>query len=540
MATGTFTVNDLSITSTWSCIGWGGSDNKPIYSSPSTVLDTRSFTDTLATLPAGTTISSAILSATRSGSGTCRIESNNAGSVDVTAKVSAQGTYNASFSFTATGGTGASTQSDVGKTYSATGRFTSITLTLVYTLPYSSCTAPTSVSVAPSTVAYGKTATLSWSGAQAGTNNPISKYEIYRATSSSGSYSLLGTTTGTSYSVTAMSSAGTYYYKVKTIGTASGYDSDLSSSYAALTAQVSGAVAPAYVTVSPELYESGNISLVWPAGSGGNGAAITYGIQYGTSADGSTWSGWTQLATVSTLNYNHAPDLTRGSFIKYRVCTIISAYSLTSGYTESGTVQRNQTPLAPTWVLPAANATTHSATPAIQVTVGAEPDGTEQYLQASIDGGTYYTLAILPAEGGTVVPVLSLAAGTHAITLRVTDPLGAASATASRSITCTVPTWTRSIATGTVIANTSISHRTDINELRTRVNVPRAYYGLTALTLPGTVGKWADWQRQMEALQQGLADCFAAAGRAAPAWLTVPAYPTASIINQIRTQVASV
>lgn len=108
---------------------------------------------------------------------------------------------------------------------------------------YTACSAPTAVSLSAALVNAGAAVTLSWSGAGAGTNNPVSGYGIYRATSAGGTYSLLGTTASSSYSVMAHNTEGSsYYYKVTASGTKSGFDSGLSNAYATLKTNSSPAV----------------------------------------------------------------------------------------------------------------------------------------------------------------------------------------------------------------------------------------------------------------------------------------------------------
>ncbi len=115
---------------------------------------------------------------------------------------------------------------------------------------YTTCSAPTAVSLSATLANAGASVTLTWSGAGGGTNNPISGYAIYRAVSSGGTYSLLGTTASTSYPIAAHTTEGSsYYYKVASIGTKSGFDSGVSTVYAALktnsTPAAPGLTAPA-------------------------------------------------------------------------------------------------------------------------------------------------------------------------------------------------------------------------------------------------------------------------------------------------------
>ena len=70
------------------------------------------------------------------------------------------------------------------------GYFKSVKLSITYTLPYSDCTAPTTVKLSVTNPQRGQKTTLSWSGAKAGTNNAITGYEVYRSTTTkTGTYS---------------------------------------------------------------------------------------------------------------------------------------------------------------------------------------------------------------------------------------------------------------------------------------------------------------------------------------------------------------
>lgn len=121
------------------------------------------------------------------------------------------------------------------KTNSSAINLTDIVLTVIYTLPYTACTPPTTLSFPSAYANPGDTARLSWSGATAGTGNPITGYEVRRAATSGGTYLLVDTTSNAYLDVAAPSTqGGMYYFKVKTLGTASGYDSDLSTAVASL------------------------------------------------------------------------------------------------------------------------------------------------------------------------------------------------------------------------------------------------------------------------------------------------------------------
>lgn len=188
---------------------------------------------------------------------------------------------------------------------------------------YSSVTAPTSVKLSATNAAPGASVTLSWSGASGGTNNAISDYGVFRATTPDGEYEFVAYTVNTSYSVTAPTVEGaSYYYKVRTYGTLSGYASDLSTAYAVLTCTVSTPSAPAKVglvnTSSKKSYvpAGSSIPLVWEgAAPGVNNAIVGYYIY----RDGSQYTTVQSTATSATLMVP-APD-TAGESCTYTVIT---------------------------------------------------------------------------------------------------------------------------------------------------------------------------------------------------------------------------
>ncbi len=150
---------------------------------------------------------------------------------------------------------------------------------------------------------------LTWTATSGATN-----YEIYRATSATGAYTLVTTTlatAGSSYTNTGLSFNTTYYYKVRayslysSVKTYSGYSSVASAKTLPL--------APASVVASSPSYNS--IKLSWAAVPGANG----YSVYRSTSATGT----FTLISTVTTAYYTNA-SLTPGATYYYKV----SAYRL--------------------------------------------------------------------------------------------------------------------------------------------------------------------------------------------------------------------
>ena len=105
------------------------------------------------------------------------------------------------------------------------------------------CTAPTTIEIDNGTTNITNTqpntsCTLSWSGATAGTNAPITGYAVWYSTSANGTYSLYGTTTSTSMSVSGPEKGyQSYYFKVQTLTDedADYCNSDLSSTSRAIS-----------------------------------------------------------------------------------------------------------------------------------------------------------------------------------------------------------------------------------------------------------------------------------------------------------------
>lgn len=257
-----------------------------------------------------------------------------------------------------------------------------LTLTINYENKYGPCTAPTSVSLASTTVDAGASTTLSWSGATAGKNNPIRGYVIYRSTSASSGYTELTTTTNTSYSVTAPSTMGSkYYYKVATLDTIDG-SQYLSTVYATLTARTyTACTAPTTVSVSATGVAPGaSVTLSWSGAAVGTNNAITgYQVYRATSATGT----YSLLANVTSTATSGSTTVTAptssGSSYYYKVLTV----GAKSGYS-SGQSSKYAT-LTCTFTAPSAPST---------VTIGG---GTSAYALS----GTNVTLAWSGAAAGT-------------------------------------------------------------------------------------------------------------------------------------------
>ena len=117
---------------------------------------------------------------------------------------------------------------------SGTVSFSNIKIEVSYSEEATKCEPPSSIFISPSALAPGGESILSWAKASPGSGNPISGYQIYRATSKEGPYSLLGgkiESTSASGSIPIVASATdgeSYFYKIVTVGTIEGLNSDQS------------------------------------------------------------------------------------------------------------------------------------------------------------------------------------------------------------------------------------------------------------------------------------------------------------------------
>lgn len=421
-------------------------------------------------------------------------------------------------------------------------------ITLTYTLNYSACGAPTAVSVNANNVAPGANVTLSWSGASAGNSNAITGYQIYRATSATGTYSLLTTvnTSATSGSATVAapaSSGSSYYYKVLTIGTVSGYNSGQSTAYATLSCLCTAAAAPTSVTLNASLLNAGTgATLSWSGAAAGTNNAITgYAIHRATAAAGT----YEQIGTASGTSFAVTASTTQGASFYYKVLTRGTVSGFDSGLSSAyASLKTNTAPAAPTVSAPVSGKTCYNSQPRILATVGTDADSHTQTL--TLSGYSVSSTGSL-AAGRKVVfrrSAALTAAGAQSVTLTAADTLGA-SGSATRSFSYAIPAYTDA----TLTAGATTIRAAHINELRTQVNEVRAYYSLAAYSWAATVAadvtSLAGWKShvlelraaidQVVALVNGWDTASASQNIALPAWIDIPANkPTVAVMKQLR------
>ncbi|MBU3111008.1 fibronectin type III domain-containing protein [Clostridium lacusfryxellense] len=148
-------------------------------------------------------------------------------------------------------------------------------------------------------------------------------YDVYRASSSTGIYSLVSTTTSISYSNASLITGNTYYYKVRaytTIGTTKVY-----SNCSAATSSKTTLSAPTSVKASSSSYNSNNVS--WNA--------VTGTSKYEIYRAGSSAGIYKLISTTTATSYKNTGLVTNSNYYykvrgyrmvgNVKVCSVLSA-----------------------------------------------------------------------------------------------------------------------------------------------------------------------------------------------------------------------
>ena len=146
------------------------------------------------------------------------------------------------------------------------------------------------------------------------------KYEVYRATSKSGTYKKLITTTKTSVTNTSTEAGKTYYYKVRAIHT----DGVTSSNDSSVVSRTCDLARPT-VTVS-NVESSGKIKVSWNAIEG----AVKYEIYRADSKDGT----YSRIYSGTNTSVTNTKNLEAGKTYYYKVRAIHGTSAANSAYSE--------------------------------------------------------------------------------------------------------------------------------------------------------------------------------------------------------------
>ncbi|MEH7417299.1 fibronectin type III domain-containing protein [Neobacillus drentensis] len=186
---------------------------------------------------------------------------------------------------------------------------------------------------------------LTWTAASG-----VSGYEIYRSTSSTGTFTKIASATGTSYNNSALNTGTTYYYKVRS------YKTGTTTAYSSFTPVVS--VKPTLSTpASPKAVSSAynSIKTSWAAVSGANGyevyrAASSTGTYTLVSSTTSTSFTNTGLSTNQPYYYKIRAYRTVGTMKVYSsYTTVVSARPVPSVPTSFAATRLNSTSIKLTW-----------------------------------------------------------------------------------------------------------------------------------------------------------------------------------------------
>ena len=142
------------------------------------------------------------------------------------------------------------------------------------------------------------------------------KYELYRATSKSGTYTKIGSTTGTSIINKSAVTGKQYYYKVKAVS-----NEGVVSSYSNIVNRTCDLPRP--VVTATNVASTGKVKLSWKAIDGATG----YEVYWAASKDGS----YTKIATVTGTSVTNS-SAKAGKTYYYKVKAIHSNSAATSAY----------------------------------------------------------------------------------------------------------------------------------------------------------------------------------------------------------------
>lgn len=199
--------------------------------------------------------------------------------------------------------------------------------------------------------------TLSYSGATHGINNNIFGYEINYSDSVNGvdwgAWTYLKSVNNTlmygSTTVALPSTRGRYRkYRIKSLGE---YEIDSAWVETAAVRKNSSPAAPASLTVSPAIYESGTVLVVWPSAIDPDGNVQYYELQWATSSDGVTYGSWNDSGNIYATQFSYTSGISRGHYEKLRV-RAVDAFGVKSDYVESNAMRKNSLPSAPAINLP--------------------------------------------------------------------------------------------------------------------------------------------------------------------------------------------
>ena len=249
------------------------------------------------------------------------------------------------------------------------------------------------------------------------------KYEVYRATSENGKYSKVTTTTKLTYTDTKATVGKTYFYKVKSVGSKTAYNSP----YSEIVSQTCILAAPT-ITVS-NVSGSGDVKLTWKA--------ITGAVEYKIFRAPADTEDFVEFDTVTGTTYTD-DQMEVGESFTYRIQSIHTDEAVNSALstpvtgarklsspvvtgealgTNQAQLRWNAVPVAVSYTV--SQATSKTGTYKVLGTVDVVDGQTEYTYDVSVPAGkTYYYKVV--ANGAN--PAADSAAGTASIQGKLSAP----------------------------------------------------------------------------------------------------------------------
>ena len=144
----------------------------------------------------------------------------------------------------------------------------------------------------------------------------LSSYQIYRATSSSGTFELVGTSTEAAFTDTGLTAVTTYFYQVEALDA----DRNISLRSATLELTTSGVVVPSDVrlvsTTPSDAASPPVVTISWTASTG---AILRYEVQRTTVANSTNDADYTDIVPNNSDTSRQDSTVTRGQTYYYRV-----------------------------------------------------------------------------------------------------------------------------------------------------------------------------------------------------------------------------
>ena len=342
--------------------------------------------------------------------------------------------------------------------------------------------------------------TLSWSGSAGGAGNAITGYEIQFSDSNDNStwgvwntlVTFSTTATGGTITTSPPTTRGDYRrFQIRTLGTAG---SSFYSGWRVSSNSVRKNILPSppsILAVSPTLYQTPSVTIVWSGAISGTSPIKNYVLQRSTSFMGNPpWSSYETVATITSGetsgSYTAEASNSPGMATRYRI-NVTDALDAVSTYVVSNTVRKNSPPAVPTISCPLSGSSTYNTTPHFMITTGVEPDGQTQVVEVKIDSGEWQNSVdnaglfsnsgYLGDNANTMYQASTLDVGSHTVIFRCRDSdLEATSQEVVRTFNVLTSPFE------VIAANVTHVKAAHIQTLRTAVNTIRQYHHMASVS----------------------------------------------------------